>query len=180
MNLKDIPNLLTLLRIFLIPLLVLSFYIEVHWMSFVTVSIFVFASITDFFDGYLARKLHAQSEFGKVLDPISDKLLIAATLMMLVALGKADVVPAIVILCREILISGLREYMATRNISINVNQLGKTKTVIQFIAVLLLIIDVSSTGFTYIGLIGRISLWLAAALTLISGYIYYKEASKHF
>ena len=149
-------------------------------MSFVTIAIFIFASVTDFFDGYLARKLHAQSEFGKVLDPISDKLLIAATLMMLVALGRADVVPAIVILCREILISGLREYMATRNIVINVNQLGKTKTVIQFIAVLFLIIDAGNLGFGYFGIIGRISLWIAAILTIISGYVYYREASKHF
>ena len=140
MDFKKLPNYLTLLRIFLIPLLIISFYIPWKWMVLVTASIFAFASITDFFDGFLARKFQAHSDFGRVLDPISDKLLIASTLMMLVSFGKAHVIPAVVILCREILISGLREYMARKNITINVNQLGKTKTAIQFIAVLLLIL----------------------------------------
>lgn len=172
---KALPNFLTIIRIGLIPILIMSFYLEGNIGNWVAASIFTFASITDYFDGFLARTFNAYSDFGRVLDPIADKLLVAATLMMLVHLEKAPIIPAILILCREILVSGLREYLAEFKVSIPVTNLAKFKTVIQFIAIIILILGDKGGGLSYITLIGQIAIWIAAALTLITGYAYCKE-----
>ncbi len=176
--LKEIPNLLTLSRIFLIPILVLSFYLEGKLANYIAASIFIFASITDFFDGYLARVLKAQSSFGRMLDPIADKLLVASTLMMLIHFNRAPVVPTIAILCREILVSGLREYLAGLKISIPVTGLSKIKTAVQMIAIIILLLGHKVLPVPFIDLIGEFTLWIAAILTLITGYGYWRELFK--
>jgi len=179
MILKDLPNMLTVLRILLIPVLISSFYIEEKAVHYFAAGIFIFASITDYFDGFLARRLRAQTSFGKVLDPIADKLLVASTLMMLVHFDRAPVIPTIAILCREILVSGLREYLADIKISLPVTNFGKIKTGFQMVAIILLLLGEQGTGIQYTDFIGDIAIWIAAILTLISGYIYCKEGFKH-
>lgn len=176
---KEIPNFLTLSRIFLIPVVVLSFYLEGKLANYIAASIFIFASITDFFDGYLARVLKAQSNFGRMLDPIADKLLVASTLMMLVHFDRAPVIPTIAILCREILVSGLREYLAELKVSLPVSKLGKVKTAMQMVAIIILLLGNKILPIPYIDTIGEVVLWGAAILTLITGYIYWKERLKY-
>lgn len=176
---KDLPNILTVLRIFLIPILIGSFYIDDKAVHYFAAGIFIFASITDYFDGFLARKLRAQSSFGKVIDPIADKLLVASTLMMLVHFDKVPIIPTIAILCREILVSGLREFLADIKISLPVNNLGKIKTAFQMIAIIFLLLGEEGTGIKYSNVMGETAIWIAAILTLVSGYAYCKEGFKH-
>jgi CDP-diacylglycerol--glycerol-3-phosphate 3-phosphatidyltransferase len=179
MVLKDIPNILTLMRIMLIPVMVGSFYVEDKTVHYFAAGIFIFASITDYFDGFLARKLHAQTSLGKVLDPIADKLLVASTLMMLVHFDRAPVLPTIAILCREILVSGLREYLSDIAINLPVSNFGKIKTALQMLAIIILLLGEEGTGFKFADIFGDIMIWIAATLTLVSGYAYCKEGFKH-
>jgi cardiolipin synthase (CMP-forming) len=175
---KGLPNFLTILRIVLIPVLIISFYVD-RWIgSWFAASIFIFASITDYFDGVIARSLNAESNFGRILDPISDKLLVASTLMMLVHFDKAPVIPAILILCREITVSGLREYLAEFHVSIPVTHLAKIKTTIQFIAILILLLNDNIIKSEVFYFLGQASIWIAAILTLVTGYAYCKEGFK--
>lgn len=176
---KDIPNYLTLLRIILIPILVLSFYITGpigHWTAAI---IFIFASITDYFDGFFARKFNAHSGFGRMFDPIADKLLVAAALMMLVHMDRAPVIPAILILCREITVSGLREYLAELKTRVPVSNLAKVKTATQMVAIIILLLGETVIKVPFIEYIGAAAIWTAAALTLITGYAYLREGLKH-
>jgi len=172
---RDIPNLLTLTRIALIPILIMAFYLEGKFGHWMVASIFTFACLTDWFDGIIARSYNVQSNFGRVLDPIADKLLVASTLMMLVHFQRAPIVPAILILCREITVSGLREYLAEFKVSIPVSNLAKFKTTIQFIAIIILVLGEPTLGFKHVDLVGIAALYLAAFLTLITGYAYLKE-----
>jgi CDP-diacylglycerol--glycerol-3-phosphate 3-phosphatidyltransferase len=135
------------------------------------------ALLTDYFDGVLARILKAQSSFGRIWDPIADKLLTASVLIMLVAFGKAPIVPALLIICREIIVSGLREYLAEFKVSIPVSSLAKVKTALQFIAILLLIIGNEKECGVMLIIIycGEVCLWVAALLTVMTGYTYLKE-----
>ncbi|WPX96748.1 CDP-diacylglycerol--glycerol-3-phosphate 3-phosphatidyltransferase [Candidatus Bandiella euplotis] len=178
---KNIPNILTLLRILLIPVLVAVFYIESKFAHYVAVSIFIFASITDYFDGALARAWKVQSDFGKVLDPIADKLLVAATLMMMVDKGIAPVLPTLVILCREILVSGMREHLAELKVQVSlpVSRLAKIKTAAQMAAIIILLLGENTTGFRYTDLLGKVAIWTAAVLTAITGYAYLQKGIKN-
>ena len=175
---KDIPNTLTILRIILIPILVLSFYLDGKISNWVATIIFVFASLTDYFDGLLARKFNAHSSFGRMFDPIADKLLVASALVMLVHTDKVHVVPAILIVCREITVSGLREYLAQFKFDIPVTWLAKTKTAIQMIAIVILLLGEAGTGIRNVDIIGNVAIWIAAILTLVTGYAYLKEGLK--
>ncbi len=177
--LKSIPNILTVARIVIIPILVASFYIEAPVSHWVAAGLFAAASITDFFDGYLARKWHATSGFGRFLDPIADKLLVATAIVMLVHFDRAHIIPSLVILCREILVSGLREHLAELNVQVPVSKLAKIKTAVQMIALLVLIIGVEGSGEEITKTIGNIALWIAATLTVITGYAYMKTGWKH-
>lgn len=172
---RELPNIITILRIALIPVIVLAFFLESQTGYWIAAGIFTFASITDYFDGALARALDAQSGFGKMLDPIADKLLVAATLMMMVYYEKAPVVPAILILCREIAVSGLREYLAEFKVSVPVTNTAKIKTTFQFIAIIVLIV---SEKPSLIYSIGEVFIWVSAILTLFTGYAYCKEGVK--
>lgn len=181
---------LTLVRIAIIPVLIASFYIEGRLYHWVAAGLFLLASVTDFFDGYLARVLKAQSALGRFLDPMADKLLVAAAILMLVHfddIGRYDIVAAVAILCREILVSGLREFLAETNVSMPVTRLAKFKTAVQMVAIFLLLLGVEGPSFqevetittiTLTELLGRICLWVAAMLTLITGYAYLKAGLK--
>jgi cardiolipin synthase len=173
----NLPNALTVARIVAVPLLIAVFYLPAPAAPWVAMGVFVAASVTDWFDGWLARRWEQQSDFGKVLDPIADKLLVAAALFMLAAfdrLSVASIVAAIAILGREILVSGLREFLAGRA-SLPVTQLAKWKTAVQMIAIsVLLVAPALPTNFR-VQLIGEVGLWIATAMTLITGWDYLRR-----
>ncbi|MBT4922255.1 MAG: CDP-diacylglycerol--glycerol-3-phosphate 3-phosphatidyltransferase [Rickettsiales bacterium] len=178
---KNLPNCLTFLRILIVPILISSFFLEGVLSNWIAASLFVIASATDFFDGYLARTLGLESNLGKVLDPIADKLLVATAIVML-AHSRADIIitiSGIVILFREIFVSGWREYLAGINVSLPVSNLAKWKTAIQMTALTVLILGNKGAGFEYTDSIGKILLVLAAILTIITGYSYLKSTAKH-
>jgi CDP-diacylglycerol--glycerol-3-phosphate 3-phosphatidyltransferase len=188
---KHLPNILTVSRIVIIPILIASFYIEGKMYHFVAASLFMLASITDFFDGYFARLWKVQSNLGRFLDPIADKLLVAAAILMLVHfqyVGKFGIIPAIAILCREIAVSGLREFLAEVRVSVPVSNLAKIKTGFQMTAIFLLLLGIEGPSFeqvetitkiTLTELLGQIFLWISAVLTIITGYAYFKAGIKH-
>ena len=180
----NIPNLLTWLRILLIPLIVGVFYLPDAWMGIseknqAATFMFVAAAVTDWLDGWLARKLDQQSAFGAFLDPVADKLMVAAALIVLVQLGRCDSIIALIIIGREIGISALREWMAQlgKSRSVAVNALGKIKTIVQMIAIPLLLFNDDFLGLFEARLLGDWFIWAAAALTLISMGYYLKAAA---
>lgn len=173
---KHIPNILTVLRILLIPILIMSFYISGKMGHYVAATIFIFASLTDYFDGYLARALEAHTDFGRMLDPIADKLLVASALMMLVHFDRAPVLPAIAILCREILVSGLREYLADSKVEMPVTNLSKIKTAMQMVAIVILLLGHEVITWAPLMYLGHIAIWVTALLTLFTGYVYLKAS----
>lgn len=179
---NNFANILTFSRILMIPLMVASFYIAGEMSNWVSFAIFVTAGITDFFDGYVARKFDQISKLGAFMDPIADKLLIATALMMMVAFGRIEgysVLAAVVILCREFAVSGLREFLAELKVSIPVTYLAKWKTTLQIIALSLLLLGNAGPDFIPTVLIGDFCLWLAAILTLYTGYDYLRAGLKH-
>ena len=167
-----LPNVLTYSRIAIIPLIAIVFYIPGDWGRWLAAGLFVLAGFTDFLDGYLARMWQVQSSIGRMLDPIADKLLVATALLLLVSAGRADLLPAAAIVCREILVSGLREFLASLQISVPVSQLGKVKTAVQMLAITLLLFGDVHMQSDWITFSGNILLWLAAVFTLITGYAY--------
>jgi cardiolipin synthase len=182
----NIPNLLTWLRIVLIPLFVGIFYFEKSWVSLpnqylVATVIFTLAAVTDWFDGWLARKLNQTSAFGAFLDPVADKLMVAAALIILLQLGRIDAIVALIIIGRELTVSALREWMAQlgESKSIAVSFLGKIKTTLQMIAIPLLLYDDPILQFDP-RVVGTGLIYAAVALTLISMFYYLKVALPHF
>jgi len=173
------PLFLTLMRIGLMPVLVLFFYLPYSWSSLVTASIFILAAITDWLDGYLARRMGLMSSFGAFLDPVADKLMVATALVLLVSRNPAILftLSAAIIIGREIAISSLREWMAEmgKRGQVKVSGLGKLKTIFQMTAISFLLFEQDLLGIP-ISLIGLILLYLAAALTLWSMWIYLHAA----
>jgi len=173
--LTSLPNLLTMFRIAAIPGIVALFYLESELGSWLALALFSVAALTDFFDGYLARIYGQQSAFGRFLDPIADKLLVAATLLIMTGFGQVQglaILPALVILCREIMVSGLREFLAEIRIGVPVSTLAKWKTLLQMIAIGFLIVGDRGPDVVPSRAIGEVGLWVAAVLTLITGYDY--------
>lgn len=171
----NLPNLLTLSRIAVIPLVIATFYIPDVAARWVAVVLFGLAAISDFFDGWLARRWNQVSNFGRFLDPIADKLLVAAVLLMLVGFGRvspAAILPAVIILCREILVSGLREFLAQLNVGVPVTQLAKWKTAVQMIALPILIVGDAAPASWHAQALGEVALTIAAILTLVTGWDY--------
>ena len=171
----NIPNALTWLRILLIPLFVAVFYLPDDWVPKHAINLsatvlFALASVTDWLDGWLARRLNQMSAFGAFLDPVADKLMVAAALIVLVDLDRADVYVALIIIGREIAISALREWMAKlgRSGKVAVSFIGKLKTTAQMIAILMLLYHDPIGGWPYTQIVGRWLLDLAALLTLWS------------
>lgn len=176
----SLPNLLTYGRILAVPAVVGSFFIQgnlVHWIAF---TLFVTASVTDFFDGYLARAWSQQSALGRMLDPIADKLLIAGSLLCLCTFGiitSWSVWAAVIILFREIAVSGLREFLASLQVSVPVSNLAKIKTAVQMTALAVLLIA-PALGPSVVN-VGLVLLWIAALVTLITGYDYFRAGLRH-
>lgn len=173
-TLTSLPNLFTLLRIVLIPVFIVVFYLPFPWAHGAAAIIFALASFTDWLDGYLARKLKQMSPFGAFLDPVADKLLVATSLLLLVGAKDLNYItlPAIVIVGREIVISALREWMAEigSRASVTVSYVGKVKTALQMFAIVLLLAFYPATS--YWGMLGFILLYVAAILTIWSMVIY--------
>ena len=180
---SSLPNALTFARIAFVPLFVAAFFLpgeSGRWIVFV---LFCVAGLTDAVDGIIARKLNAESSLGRMLDPIADKLIVSAALLMLASDGTLrgiHLVPALVILCREILVSGLREFLAGADVSLPVTRVAKLKTVVQMVAIGALIASSASEymlpGVTVFALFG---MWIAAALTLYTGYAYLQAGLHH-
>lgn len=180
----SLPNILTYGRMVAVPVLAGVLFFGTgegaRWLAF---AIFVVACITDWLDGYLARIWEQQSNLGRMLDPIADKLLVGATLLMLVYTGTVSgwaIWAGIIILSREILVSGLREFLAELNVKVHVTQLAKWKTAVQFIALAMLLVGPAAEailpGTTQAGVL---LLWIAALLTLVTGYDYLKAGIRH-
>jgi cardiolipin synthase len=184
----NIPNLLTYGRILAVPLIVLCFFINgslqssdfARWTGF---WLFAVASLTDFLDGYLARIWKQTSNIGKMLDPIADKLLVSSVLLLLAADGTIagwSLWAAIIILCREILVSGLREYLAALKVSVPVTRIAKWKTTVQMIAIGFLLVGPAGENILpYTTEIGIVLLWISAILTIYTGYDYFRAGLKH-
>ncbi|MDX1484528.1 MAG: CDP-diacylglycerol--glycerol-3-phosphate 3-phosphatidyltransferase [Alphaproteobacteria bacterium] len=180
--LTTLPNLLTLSRIVVIPLLVGAFFLDKPLANWLTCALFTAAALTDFLDGYLARSWDQVTRFGRFLDPVADKIMVAAVLFMMVALGWIDgwlILAALVILIREILVSGLREFLAEINIGVPVTRLAKWKTALQMIAIAFLLLEQAGPGGIILHEIGRWGLWIAATLTIVTGYDYLRAGVVH-
>ena len=182
-----IPNYLTIGRIIIVPIFVISFYLPGFYGDVIPFSLFIVASFTDFLDGLLARMFKEESKLGELLDPIADKIIVAAALILLVMNGTVknyEVIAAIIILTREILISGLREFLAIGRIKLPVSNLAKYKTFLQMFSISILL--TGETGNKIINFqdynaqtIGIILLWLSALLTLYTGYEYLRKGIDH-
>jgi len=193
-----LPNALTILRILLVPVFAVAFVLPGDLARIVAVLVFALAGISDWLDGFAARKLKAGSDFGRMLDPIADKVLVAVALMMLVAEGTFTrysattgalsllrLVPALIILSREILVSGLREFLAGTRVSVPVSAIAKIKTAVQMLAIGAMLLTPLADKF-YPGFPGEsysaiayILLWVAAALTVYTGVIYFRSGMRH-
>ena len=182
---RSLPNILTVSRILAIPVLIcLLLLVKDPVGSWLAFAAYTYACLTDFFDGYLARAWHQQSAFGRFLDPIADKLLVAGVLLALVGIDRVSgltVLPAAVILCREILVSGLREFLAELDVGVPVSKLAKWKTGMQMLALGFLLVGPNGPDFGPLTTpeIGFWGLWGAAVLTLITGYDYLLHGIRH-
>jgi len=193
-----IPNMLTMARIGLVPVFVVAFALPGDGARLVAFAIFCIAGASDALDGLVARRLNAGSEFGRMLDPIADKILVAVALMMLVAEGSIEqfeltpglrsvlkLVPALIILSREILVSGLREFLAGAAVSVPVTSIAKLKTTIQMVAIGGMLLEPLGDKYLPFGLAvaysatAYIALWVAAILTVWTGYIYFRSGVAH-
>jgi cardiolipin synthase (CMP-forming) len=179
----SLPNILTYGRILAIPALVACFFVSGDWGRWTAMWIFIAAGVSDFLDGYLARAWQQQSSIGRMLDPIADKLIVAAALLMLAAYGTIagwSLWAGVIILCREILVSGLREFLGTLAVSVPVTRLAKWKTVLQMVAIgFLLAGPAGDKVWPYTTEFGLTLLWIAALLTLYTGYDYLRAAVRH-
>ena len=184
----SIPNLLTLSRIFAVPILVFLLWRPTPVDYAITFVLYCLVAITDYFDGYVARTQGQISRLGQFLDPIADKIMVGAVLIMLISSRKANPVPeieglhiigALIILLREIIVSGLREFLAELKVEVKVSRLAKWKTTFQLVALGALILGGAVPAQAWVHDIGIISLWAAAALTLITGWDYLRVGLKH-
>ena len=180
---KNLPNILTFLRIAILPVIIGLFYVPESWAAWSALALYIFASITDYLDGYLARKWNVISPIGTFLDPIADKIFIVALLLVIAAFDRLEgiwLIPALLIIIREIFVSGLREFLGPKNVQLPVSKLAKWKTTVQMIAL----------GFLVIGnhgdvilpntlLYGQGLLAIAAILTVVTGWSYLSESLKH-
>jgi CDP-diacylglycerol--glycerol-3-phosphate 3-phosphatidyltransferase len=184
----SLPNLLTLSRIFAVPILVFLLWRPAPLDYAITFVLYCVVGITDYFDGYLARAQGRISRLGQFLDPIADKIMVAAVIIMLVStrnhsgdpvIHSFHIIPALVILLREIIVSGLREFLADLRVSVPVSALAKWKTTFQLVALGALILGGAFPGQPWIHTVGLASLWAAAALTLVTGYDYLRIGIRH-
>ena len=184
----SLPNLLTLSRILAVPILVFLLWRPAPLDYAIIFVLYCVVGITDYFDGYLARAQGQISKLGQFLDPIADKIMVAAVIMMLVSSRKMSgepvihglhIIPALIILLREIIVSGLREFLAESQVSMPVSALAKWKTTLQLVALGALILGGAVPGQPWVHNVGLASLWAAAALTLLTGYDYLRTGIRH-
>jgi CDP-diacylglycerol--glycerol-3-phosphate 3-phosphatidyltransferase len=184
----SVPNLLTLSRILAVPILVFLLWKPAPWDYLITFVLYCLVGITDYFDGYLARAQGKISKLGQFLDPIADKIMVAAVLMMLISSRKANPVPeieglhiiaALIILLREITVSGLREFLAGLQVSVPVSALAKWKTTLQLVALGALILGGAFPMQPWVHQVGFAALWAAAILTLVTGWDYLRAGLRH-
>jgi len=172
---KNLPNILTFSRIAVVPLLIFLLYFDSRIINFFTALLIIAAAVTDGLDGYLARKYQLVTSFGKLLDPVADKILLVTTMVMLVFLGRAPAWIVCLILCREIAITGLRAVVAEQGVVIDASPLAKYKTVFQIVAVVALTIHYPLFGIDA-QVVGTIFIWMALGLTWWTGYQYFNKA----
>lgn len=180
--LVTLPNLLTLSRIIVIPLLLGAFFLDSPAARWVTCALFSAAALTDFLDGYLARSWDQVTRLGRFLDPVADKIMVATVLFMMVAWGWITgwlVLAALVILIREIMVSGMREFLAEIRIGLPVSRLAKWKTALQMTAIALLLLGDAGPAALHVPEIGTWGLWIAAGLTIVTGYDYLRAGMRH-
>lgn len=178
---KKIPNILTGLRILVIPIIILTFYFEDRIFAHqIAALLFVLAGVTDFLDGYIARKYNLQSKFGIMLDPIADKLLVGSVLIMLVKFDRAGEIPCVLIMVREFTVAGLREFLAGVKVSVPVSNIAKLKTFMQMAALTVLLLGSKASGIESLDSIGQLMLWITVFLTIFTGYSYLKASSKYW
>lgn len=181
---RSLANKLTLSRIVIIPVILLLLVLPYGWAAWGALFLFSVAGVTDWFDGYLARRENQVSKIGQFLDPIADKLLVSAVLLLLVFNDKIEgftVLPAVIILLREVAVSGLREFLADLRVSVPVSRLAKWKTTIQLIALGFLIVGTENApSWIPATTIGDLMLWVAGILTVVTGYDYWRASEKHF
>ena len=180
--LNSLPNILTVSRILAIPAICAAFYLPGAWSAWVPLVLFAAAGITDWFDGYLARKWGQMSDLGRFLDPVADKLLVAAVILMLIAFERIDRITclaAVVIMCREVTVTGLREFLVELRVKVPVSRLAKWKTTVQLIALGILIVGDHGPEILHVRLVGEIGLWVAAVLTLYTGWDYLQTGLRH-
>jgi len=175
----NLPNMLTISRIVVIPLIFLSVYLDCCFYNYFAGILFIIASITDYYDGKIARDRGIVSAFGRLLDPIADKLLVATALVVFIAkpgvLHPISVIPVFVILCRELLVSGLREFLREVNVGLPVTRLAKWKTGFQMTALSMIFFK----GWMFWGILGELLLWVAGVLTFVTGYQYFQKSMEY-
>lgn len=181
---RNLPNLLTIGRLLSLPLLVAMMLLDSVWAAWAALAIYTLGCLTDWLDGYIARKFRMESAFGKFLDPVADKVFVATVLIALQANGHLPwwgCIPVILILCREFLVSGLREFFGPRNITFPVSNLAKWKTTIQMFSLGFLIMGEHGEAVYPLNIeTGYVLLLAATILTLMTGWSYLKEGAKHF
>lgn len=174
----NLPNLLTISRIVVIPVIFLAIYIHSSLWSILAGVLFVLASITDYLDGYFARSRNQNSVLGRLLDPIADKLLVVSALLIIVAnrmVAPITYIPVIIIMCREVLVSGLREFLAEFRVGMPVTRLAKWKTAFQMTAISMILLQNLYLIGEPVGIVGEILLWVAGILTFVTGYQYFAK-----
>ena len=179
---ENIPNILTLLRILIIPIIIIFLEIDTKFYSWLALVLYVIACLSDFLDGYLARKFELESSFGRFLDPVADKILVVSVIFILISNGIIKgifVYPALVIVIREILVSGLRDFFAHSSETLLVTNLSKWKTLIQMSSLGFLIVS-NDFETSYILFIGYFGLTAASIMTIHTGYIYFKKNLRLF
>ena len=178
----NLANILTLARLVLLPFIVVLFFIPAKWAAFACLTLYAIGAITDFLDGWVARKYNQITEFGTFIDPISDKIFVVVITLMLVAAGHVQgiwVIPLLIILIREFLVSGMREFLGPKNIKLPVTKLAKWKTTAQILALGFLMGAPGFPGFPFAHEIGLTLLWISAILTIHTGSAYVKGAIRH-
>lgn len=184
MSSLSLPNLLTLSRIAAVPLVCVPLAIDTVPSSILAFTAFAYACVTDYLDGFMARRLNQLSEFGRMLDPIADKLLVGGVLIVLAGIGRLPewhLLPAVVIVARELAVSGLREHLAPKGVVIPVTRLAKWKTMTQMLALGLLLLGPAAPAIadTDLHSVGLALLWLAAVITTVTGWSYLRAAARH-
>jgi cardiolipin synthase len=177
MQIKYIPNIITLFRIITIPVIIITFYFDdIVFAHRLGALLFAIASLSDFVDGFIARRFNVVSGFGTMFDPIADKVLVGTVLLMLVKFRKVEVIPCLLILSREFVVSGLREFLAEIKVSVPVSTLSKVKTFVQMTSITLLLLGSKGSGIESLDYLARMCLWFAAILTIISSYSYLRAS----